>query len=264
MFIGFLLIGIIGLLDYSTGYEYAFSIFYVLPISLVTWVNGERVGTAASVTSAIVWFLADLYSGHPYTKLSISYWNTFIRLAFFILITFLLSSLKRSLEREKEISRTDFLTGASNSRYFYEVMQAEFNRHKRNARPFTIAYMDLDNLKAVNDEHGHAEGDRVLKSTVSLVRKRIRNTDLIARLGGDEFALFLPETDEDSAPAIINDLFTGKAKGTDNRISYSVGVVTFKVPPDSINEMIKIADRLMYSVKSGGKNSIKYSIYEGE
>jgi len=103
LFIGFLLIGIIGLIDYRTGYEYAFSLFYVLPISLITWFINQRIGYAASITSAIVWFLADLYSGHPYSQPYILYWNTIIRLAFFFTYHLPLVILKQFTGTRKRI-----------------------------------------------------------------------------------------------------------------------------------------------------------------
>jgi diguanylate cyclase (GGDEF)-like protein len=171
--------------------------------------------------------------------------------------------LNSSLEREKELSRTDYLTGASNSRYFYEVMQVEINRHRRYKHPFTLAYIDVDNLKLVNDKYGHFEGDQTLKNLVSSVKKLTRNTDMIARLGGDEFALFFPETDQKEASIITKNLFIDNVLGKSKPVTYSIGVVTFRVPPSSIDELIKITDKLMYTAKSGGKNTIKYFVYEG-
>ncbi len=71
-------------------------------------------------------------------------------------------------------------------------MKAEVERSRRYARQFTIAYFDLDNFKAVNDQFGHAAGDELLKAVVDIIRAHVRATDVIARLGGDEFALLLP------------------------------------------------------------------------
>ena len=94
-----------------------------------------------------------------------------IRFGFFIIITFLLSSLKSLLQREKELARTDYLTAAVNSRYFYEVTQVEADRFQRYQRPFTLAYIDVDDFKTVNDRFGHATGDEVLRILVSSVKK---------------------------------------------------------------------------------------------
>lgn len=74
---------------------------------------------------------------------------------FFVIVALLLSTLKSVLEHEKELARTDYLTGAANSRVFYDLLQTEINRSQRYKNPFTIAYIDLDNFKTVNDEFGH-------------------------------------------------------------------------------------------------------------
>jgi diguanylate cyclase (GGDEF)-like protein len=266
IFIGFILICIIGFVDYITGYETAFSLFYALPISLVTWVSNPRLGYTASIISAIVWLVADIASGQSYSHILIPIWNTLIRLSFFVIITSLLSSLKSSSQREKELSHTDYLTTAANSRHFYEIAQMEINRFQRYQHPFTIAYIDVDNFKSMNDQFGHAKGDLVLQTVVSSVKRKIRKTDMVARLGGDEFALFFPETDQESAriifPKIHNALLDEMQKNNWS-ITFSIGVVTCKVAPHTTDELLKMADELMYSVKSDGKDSVKYSIYAG-
>jgi diguanylate cyclase (GGDEF)-like protein len=202
--LGFIIIGVIGIIDLLTGYELAFSVFYVLPISLVTWLTSQRFGILASLTSAIVWLSADMATGHPYSHPLIPVWNSLIRFAFFVIITLLLSALKKAIQRESELARTDYLTGAVNLRYFYELAQMEIDRLQRYGHPFTLAYIDLDEFKAINDQFGHASGDRVLYTVASSIKKNMRKTDICARLGGDEFALLLPETDQEFARLAIS------------------------------------------------------------
>ena len=107
VFSGYVLIVIIGFVDYMTGSEIGFSIFYVLPISLITWVGSQKIGLVAVLTSAVIWYVADISSSHPYSHVFIPIWNTFIRLTFFGIITLLLSSLKNSLEQLKKLSSTE-------------------------------------------------------------------------------------------------------------------------------------------------------------
>jgi diguanylate cyclase (GGDEF)-like protein len=262
VFVGFIFIGIIGFIDYLTGNELGFSVFYVLPILLVTWFTNQRFGFIVSFASAIAWFIADRTASQPYSFSLISFWNSFIRLAFFVIITFLLSSLKSSLE----LARTDHLTTAKNSRHFYELVQMEMNRSQRNQHPFTIAYIDLDNFKAVNDRFGHNVGDQVLIALVSSVSKVIRKSDFIARLGGDEFAVLFPETDQEAARIIfskIQNTFVEVVQQKNWLVTASVGVLTCRIAPPTTDELIRMADELMYLAKSDGKNTVKYSTYDG-
>lgn len=264
--LGFALIGVIGFLDFLTGYEWALSVFYVIPISLITWFISRRLGFAASFVSAFVWLAADLATGHPYSYPLIPFWNSLIRLAYFVIITMLLSSLRSATERERELARTDHLTGAANSRLFYELLQMEMDRFQRYKHPFTLAQFDLDNFKCVNDQFGHPTGDHVLSRVVSIARKHLRKIDMVARLGGDEFALLLPETDQESARVVlskIQDHLLADMRENDWPITFSMGVLTCVNLPPTTDELVRMTDELMYSVKHDGKHAIKYSTYTG-
>jgi diguanylate cyclase (GGDEF)-like protein len=266
LLIGFLLITVIGIVDYLTGFELAFSVFYVLPISLLTWLTSRRGGFLVSLASAAVWLSADIATGHPYSHSFILVWNTLIRFAFFVIITLLISALRSALQRESELARIDYLTGAVNSRFFYELLQMEIDRLERYKHSFTIAYIDLDNFKALNDQLGHATGDRVLRTLAESVRKHSRKTDIFARIGGDEFALLLPETNQKAARVIlpeIHDHLLNDMRQNNWSITFSIGVLTCKVAPYTSEELVKIADNLMYSVKRDSKNATRYSTYMG-
>jgi|GEM_PF-4446456 len=125
--VGFVLTGLIGIVDFLMGYEMSFSVFYVLPVAIVTWLMNRRLGLVTSFVGAFVWLGADLTSGHTYSYPLIPIWNTLIRLAFFVIITLLLSALKKATEREREFARIDNLTGAANPRCFYDL--AVMNLH---------------------------------------------------------------------------------------------------------------------------------------
>jgi diguanylate cyclase (GGDEF)-like protein len=264
--VGFVLTGVIGIVDFLLGYEMSFSVFYVLPVAIVTWLTSRRFGLVTSLVGAFVWLAADLTSGHTYSHALIPIWNTFIRLAFFVIITLLLSALKKAAEREREFARVDNLTGAANPRLFYDLARMEIDRFRRYKHPFTLAYIDLDNFKAVNDRFGHPTGDHVLRIVASSARKFLRKTDVIARLGGDEFALLLPETNEESARIALSKIHDGlleEMRIENWPITFSIGVLTCNVAPHTTEELVRMADKLMYSVKHDGKNSIKYSTYAG-
>jgi diguanylate cyclase (GGDEF)-like protein len=262
-FLGFTLIGVIGTLDILTGYEMAFSIFYVMPISFAGWLMGRRIGILASLVSTFIWLLTDL-SGHIYANPIVPLWNTLVRLTFFCFVALLLSALKRSMEHEKTLARTDYLTGAGNLRFFLELLQKEIDRSLRYKHPFTLIYIDLDNFKAVNDQFGHVVGDEVLRSLVKYITTHVRKTDVLARLGGDEFALLLPETTQESARVALTKLHGGLLEEMQQNkwpITFSIGVLTCSAPLLKADELVRMADELMYSVKYEGKNAITYSTY---
>ena len=262
--IGYIIIGVLGIIDTLTGKELDFSLFYVIPILIVTWHTGLGLGIVFSLISALVWLLSDVLSGNV-TLLSIYAWNTLTRLGFFLTIAFLLSRLLTVLEHEREIAHKDYLTGALNSLFFYNVLQMEINRSLRYKNLFTIAYIDLDNIKTVNDEFGHATGDEVLCFVVNQIKNSLRKADVVARLGGDEFALLMPETTQKSAQVVLSKLQHNILAGMQKNnwpVTLSIGVLTCIDTPPTANEAIKKVDDLMYSVKKSSKNNIKYATYE--
>jgi diguanylate cyclase (GGDEF)-like protein len=261
---GVALVALLGIIDYLTGYELSFSLFYLAPITLVSWYGNQRSGLFISVLSAITWFVADFASGNRYANPAIFFWNTLIRLGFFLIVTSLMVALKRELAKEKELTRTDYLTGAATIRHFYELAQTELNRLHRYQRPLTMVYIDLDDFKQINDRFGHSIGDKVLCHFTRIIRHQIRNTDIVARLGGDEFAMLLPETGEADAQTIITRLqprLLAEMESNHWPVTISMGVVTFLKSPGTVDAMVGIADSCMYSVKMGGKNRILYLAY---
>jgi len=193
--LSFVLLVVVGVMEVLTIHELSFSLFYLIPVIMVGWWAGREWGMVFSVVTVVVWLIADVLSGSTQLHPAIYIWNTMIRLSFFVFMVLLLSKIVTLLEYERKIARTDYLTGALSSRFFYDVLQMEINRSQRYKSCFTLAYLDLDNFKTVNDLYGHATGDEVLCFVVQQIQNDMRKTDLIARLGGDEFALLLSETD---------------------------------------------------------------------
>ena len=264
--VAFTLVGGVGVLDILSGYELAFSLFYLLPVSLAAWFVGKRYGIVISAISALVWFIADLLPEHSYSHPVIPYWNTTIRFGVFLIIALLMSALRQALQREQALSRIDHLTGAVNRRFFAELVQMELDRSQRAKYPLTLAYVDLDNFKAINDRLGHGVGDQVLATTVKQVKGQLRKTDVIARLGGDEFAILLPETHNVAAKAVISKVqanFLDEMHKNNWPVTLSIGVLTCTETPPTTDELLKQVDTLMYSAKNQGKNAICYSLYAG-
>ncbi|MCQ3938132.1 MAG: GGDEF domain-containing protein [Chloroflexi bacterium] len=257
--IGLLLLCGVAVADYITGSELSLSLFYLIPIAVFSLTVNATAGVAMAFISAAIWLFIELVTTEEIISF-VHLWNTIIRLGFFLLPALLL----RAVERESMLARTDFMTGAINNRYFNELLQREIDRSNRYARPFTVAFIDLDNFKTINDTFGHTFGDTVLQTIADYMKKNLRKTDLVARVGGDEFAILLPETDEAAARIAISSLLRKISDDAGIRrwpVTFSVGVLTMNAPSISVDKILSIVDKLMYHVKNNGKNNIKYATY---
>ena len=262
--LGSLFITVLGVVDYATGPDLSLFIFYLIPVSLATWFAGSGAGIALSVLSAVAWSLADILDVHPGRNAAIPYWNLFMELSFFFAASTVLAGLRSSLEREQKLGRTDYLTGAVNSRYFAELADREIQRALRYSHIFTAAYLDLDNFKAVNDHKGHQEGDRLLKLVVATIADSVRATDIVARLGGDEFLILFPETGSEMARTAVEKIREKLLElmvANNWPVTFSFGLVTFDSAPLSVNHLVKLADTVMYEVKNSGKDGVRCSTY---
>jgi diguanylate cyclase (GGDEF)-like protein len=260
-----ILVGVFGVIDFITGNEFSFSLFYLIPITFISWYTNRSMGFFISVLCVVTWGAADFFVGEEYPHPVIYFWNTLLRLGFFIITTYLISELHKTQKKVETLARTDYVTGAVNARYFHEVLEVELSRSNRYKRAFTLVYLDLDNFKQVNDQFGHDEGDRLIRFISDELKSQLRNTDIVARLGGDEFAILLPETRQQEAEVVMSKVQGHLAEQLRQRypfITFSAGAVTYAAAPNSTEETIKIADELMYSVKNGTKNDIRYSLYE--
>ena len=170
--------------------------------------------------------------------------------------------LQRALDYEDlfVIARRDILTGLANRRVFEERIGPLMDNSKRHQHPLTLACMDLDRFKQVNDNLGHAEGDRVLKKVADTFKSMVRSSDLLIRMGGDEFFLVLPETSLDSARVLaerlckaIDDLAIYSAPG--QKLGVSIGLSQWQ-PGMTIEEWLQSTDELLYQAKDNGRSQV--------
>jgi diguanylate cyclase (GGDEF)-like protein len=258
---GALLLMLVGIGAYfASGQLLESSVFFIIPISFFTWFVGRHTGLIASAVSAAFTLAANaespMHAVHPH----VAYWNALVWLAFFVLITIIIAELKVLYLRERQLSRVDNLTGVATRLAFYEVAEGEKNRAKRYRHSITLAYLDLDRFKEVNDSMGHAVGDRVLVTVARTIESSIRQTDTVARMGGDEFAIILPNTGKDAAGRVLSKVLRVLDEAMlqgGYPVTFSIGAVTFLTPAESLQEMIRQADRVMYSIKSTGKNRLE-------
>jgi diguanylate cyclase (GGDEF)-like protein len=236
------------------------SVFFLIPVSFLTWFIGRRAGFLAAVASAAIILgtniVSPIHASHPL----VGCWNALIWLGFFLMMTLTVARLKMLYLGEKQLSRLDNLTHIANRLAFYEMATAEKNRAQRFGQPITLAYVDLDGFKEINDAMGHDVGDKLLLWVARTMQKNIRQTDSAARMGGDEFALILPNTTKDAASRVLNKVLqklNRRMRQNHWPVTFSIGAVTFLAPPDSLQEMIKRADEAMYSAKASGKNRLE-------
>jgi len=256
---------IIGILDLRTGYRISFMPFYLIPIVLSALFVGRFSGIVTAVICAVVWLWADLKAGgNRYIYFFTPYWNALARMLFFLLVVVAIE-LKNAFMKEKRQAGVDYLTGVANRKCFYELTAKEIDRCKRHKHPFSLAFLDFDNFKQINDRFGHRTGDRVLRNVAETVKKNARSSDTVARFGGDEFVVLLTETGPEGSLDYIKRIsnhVSDTLRKNSWPVTVSFGVATFNTPPSSVDEMIEKADKLMYSAKKNGKNRIEHIVIE--
>lgn len=158
-------------------------------------------------------------------------------------------------DRLRELSITDELTGLANRRGFFAFAQQQIKQVRRTGERMVLLYADLDNLKTINDSHGHVAGDRALADTAQIFRKTFRDSDIIARMGGDEFAVILVDAPASGIAAVRDrlqkrmDTYNAGAESS-FRLSLSLGMAVFDpATPSSVDDLIREADSRMYKDK---------------
>jgi diguanylate cyclase (GGDEF)-like protein len=156
----------------------------------------------------------------------------------------------RLFDQVRQLAVTDSLTGLSNYRTLINVMEAEIQRSSRTGRPFAILLLDLDGLKAINDQHGHLTGSRAICRLANVLRVHSRAMDTAARYGGDEFAVVLPEAGSEAATSVSRRICERLAKdGEVPHVTVSVGAAVFPRDGETIDALFNTADRALYGMK---------------
>jgi diguanylate cyclase (GGDEF)-like protein/PAS domain S-box-containing protein len=172
-------------------------------------------------------------------------------------------SERKHLQDELKLQATvDDLTGITNRRHFLTLALGELKRALRLNHPLTVAMVDIDNFKFVNDTYGHAAGDQILLKFAHFCQKNIREIDVFARIGGDEFVILLPETNSEQAYVTIDRIRQSLATihmdfaGKPISITISSGIASLKVEEESIDTLLSRADQALYQAKEAGRNRV--------
>jgi len=177
----------------------------------------------------------------------------------------LAESLRRGLEYEElfESARKDTLTGLANRRVFEERISGIMESARRYKRPLTMASLDLDHFKQVNDNLGHQQGDRVLKQVAEVFNRAIRSTDMLVRIGGDEFLLVMDETDQKNGRILAERLCKAVSdmeiwSGPSTKLGVSIGMTQWKTE-ESLDEWMERVDDILYNAKADGRSRVNLS-----
>jgi diguanylate cyclase (GGDEF)-like protein len=219
---------------------------------------------AAVASLAYVFAIASPVSTPPLVPVVIA--KVGINLTALVLLAYVATVIaveqRRSRDAAIRLSTIDPLTGLFNRTFFFAAVDREIARSARSNRGFCVLMMDLDELKTINDRHGHYIGDRVLGGVGEVIRSGVRKIDTAARYGGDEFVVLLPETDPTGAYVLAEKVRIGVTEldiavpGSVLEASISVGVVSYPDDGRTSDELLISADQAMYASKRGGRNRV--------
>ncbi|MDR3492095.1 MAG: diguanylate cyclase [Gammaproteobacteria bacterium] len=174
-----------------------------------------------------------------------------------------ITSHKKIENKLVELTRQDPLTGVANRRYFHELSLQEMVRAQRYLTPLSIASIDLDHFKRINDVYGHAVGDKMLKALCNVIQQMLRENELFARIGGEEFAILMPNTSLQGALYLAERIRQAAAENklifNNQEISctISIGIAELKPTDGSIDDCLGRADKAMYKAKQHGRNRVE-------
>jgi diguanylate cyclase (GGDEF)-like protein len=245
--LGLAIIALGFLVDITTGRDLSLSLVYVSGVAFMAWVGSFRVGLlgAAGAAAAIA---TDALTHAESAGVAVS--NATTALVLLVAVSALVDRLRKALIREASQARFDPLTGLPNRRACEERGALELARLQRSGQALSVAYLDFDGLKQINDNRGHAAGDAALIHFASTAQSELRPADLLSRIGGDEFVLLLPDTDYDDATTVIRRIQRRLAEADGGEpASITVGLVTWRSAPQNLEQLFVEADALMYSAK---------------
>jgi len=251
----------IGWFDYATGPYVSFALVYLPPIAFVTWFAGRPFGLTLACISTIIGLTTDIASELS-ARHFVPYWNAGARFGIFVLVVAVLSSLRTSHESHRYMAQTDPLTGAANARFFTEEAERQMAGARRYGHALTLAYVDLDDFKAINDTFGHSTGDTLLCTVAETLKRNARPTDLVARLGGDEFVILFPQTEAKAAVSALNRIRTElTARMSDHgwAVTFSIGSAELSDEIRTVDAFVAAADALMYEAKRAGKDLLAWT-----
>jgi len=245
-------------LNVRTPPDLRLGILYVIPVLLAASQDGLGWGISFALATALLRFGVGIDQMPLETSLQFRILNEVAYLAVVGVAIAGLSQLRRTQAQLELLATHDPLTTVLNARAFASQVAQELGRNRRYGRPLALIYLDLDDFKKVNDAHGHATGDAVLRLVADAMRSAVRQADFVGRLGGDEFGVLMPETDGSVAHSVANRLAGGIRtvfRGTPS-VTASIGVVAVTGTEAGSDDLLRKADQAMYEAKRAGKDRV--------
>ena len=242
---------------------------YLLPVIASALILGKLMTFIEMVAIALC-FMALHYDPSTRSFLTLPYWGELLALLAPVILvayitTMLSADIRYAVDKIKRVSDTDDLTGLYNMRAFTAVLSRYFKQSLRYSHPISIVMIDCDNLKQVNDTHGHESGNRLLQHVARGVRSELRGSDVLARYGGDEFIALLPETGSSGAREMGErirraiEISKLDVHGTDVVTSVSIGIASYPEDGGSVEAIMEKADKALYRAKQRGRNRVMMS-----
>lgn len=239
----------------------AFRWLSMLLLIVAAWIGSARFAVIAAVA---------VLSGWTWIEAPASRWldwlpGHLVRFAVVLGLVVWLVGLRRQLALAERLARVDGLTGLPNRQALIEALEAELSRSRRFGRPFTLALLDCDGFKQINDERGHLIGDEVLQRVGQTLREQTRPFDCAGRWGGDEFLIVLSEVDRGDAEIVAERIRAAMRHNVERdypRLRFSLGMVTIRNPVLSWQECVENADAAMYLAKRSGPDRTEFTTLE--
>ena len=172
--------------------------------------------------------------------------------------------LESAEQQLHELATTDPLTGCHNRRFYGEIIDHEFERHRRNGWPMTLVFIDIDGVKLVNDHLGHAMGDRLIRRVATLLKRHVRSNDYVIRWGGDEFVVLMTcsETEARRKGTTLKRAFSASIRrwALPSGVGLSIGCAELGPATDDVETLVRQADDRMYADKKKHRKTLRVAV----
>lgn len=255
--VSILAMALVFIFDVGTPPDIRLHMLYIFPMAAIALhCESKRDVLAGLVLTTAFQLLTFYVDGIPYRPFAI---DAIIAFASALLSVFLARSVRKNHLATVKLAATDWLTGLHNRRSFKTITDLEIERQKRYGGIFSLAVIDLDGFKKLNDSRGHHIGDEALQLVADVLQDHTRHSDSIARLGGDEFAILMPNTQKPDCNSLCQQLslkIASRMSAAEFQTTASIGCVTFEQAPESSSYSLQKTDKAMYMAKAAGKNCV--------